>query len=98
MGAPVVPDGSDERALSDLVLDYWVSFAATGVPASVSGPDWPAFSHGEAYMHFSGAARAALDPAAGMFEMHSEFIRRRREAGEPWFLNVGVNARHDCEH
>ena len=33
-----------DRAVSDLVMDYWVSFMSTGDPNSPARPAWPRFS------------------------------------------------------
>ncbi|MFU8804194.1 MAG: carboxylesterase family protein [Bradymonadaceae bacterium] len=33
----------DERELSRIMRDYWLSFAMTGEPMSLDGVDWPAY-------------------------------------------------------
>lgn len=33
--------------ISNLMMDYWVSFMTTGVPASSEGPAWPAYDPGQ---------------------------------------------------
>lgn len=86
------PEGETERALSDVMMDYWTSFAKTGVPASPKGAEWKPYSADEAYMRFSDGAIAERNLLPGMFEMQEELVRRRRAAGLPWFLNVGVIA------
>ena len=86
------PEGERERALSEVMMDYWTSFAKTGVPSSANGPGWKPYAADEAFMRFSDGAHAERDPVPGMFEMQEGLVRRRRAAGEPWFLNVGVNA------
>jgi para-nitrobenzyl esterase len=86
------PEGEGERVLSDTMMDYWVSFAKTGVPSSPNGPEWKPYSAGEAFMRFSGEAIAETDLLPGMFELQEELVRRRRCAGQQWFINVGVIA------
>lgn len=86
------PESVEDAALSSAMMDYWTSFARTGVPHSGGQPVWPAYSEGEAYMRFSGTPIADTDLLPGMFEMQEELVRRRRENGEQWFVNVGVNA------
>ncbi|HTU12581.1 MAG TPA: carboxylesterase family protein [Allosphingosinicella sp.] len=86
------PDSDTDRALSAAMMDYWVSFAAAGVPRSARGPAWPAYGTAQAYIRFADVPIAGRDPFPGMFELQEELVSRRRAAGEPWFLNVGVAA------
>jgi para-nitrobenzyl esterase len=81
-----------DRALSEVMLDYWVSFASTGVPRSRGGPAWPVYGRDQAYMHFAGRPVARRDPLPGMFEMQEELVSRRRRAGVQWAINVGLAA------
>ena len=85
-------EGEGDRALSAAMMDYWVSFARDGVPRSPRGPAWPAYGRTQAYLRFAGVPVAGRDPSPGMFELQEELVSRRRRAGEPWFLNVGVAA------
>ncbi|CAM02174.1 para-nitrobenzyl esterase [Saccharopolyspora erythraea NRRL 2338] len=39
-GAPLDPT---QRALGDLMIEYWTSFARTGTPRAANGPEWPRF-------------------------------------------------------
>jgi para-nitrobenzyl esterase len=86
------PDGAAERALSEAMLDYWVSFAATGVPRSAGGPAWRSYGRDEHYMRFAGTPLAERDPVPGMFELQEEVVARRRRAGRNWLLDMGVAA------
>ena len=86
------PDSEADRALSDAMLDYWVSFAASGTPRSARGPAWPAYGRTESWMRFAGVPIPGHDMLPGMFELQDELVRRRRRAGEQWFVNVGVAA------
>lgn len=72
------------------MMDYWVSFAATGTPRSGRGPPWPSYDEGEAYMRFDHGAHAGTDPLPGMFELHEQIVERRKRAGEQWFLRAGI--------
>jgi para-nitrobenzyl esterase len=91
-----VPHGEREDTLSSAMMDYWVSFAATGSPSSQAGPAWPPYADGQAYLHFADRPRAGRDPLPGMFEMQDALVHRRRAQGEQWFVNVGVNADPSC--
>lgn len=86
------PEGEADRALSEAMFDYWVSFASTGVPRSARGPVWPTYGRTEAYMRFADVPIASRDPFPGMFELQEEVVNRRRRAGQASFLNVGVAA------
>jgi para-nitrobenzyl esterase len=86
------PEGAEEAALSSAMMDYWVSFARTGVPSSDGWADWPAYSPDQAYMRFAGEPIAGSDPLSGMFEMQEALVSRRRENDQQWFINVGVIA------
>ncbi|MBC2776676.1 carboxylesterase/lipase family protein [Parasphingopyxis marina] len=86
------PDGADEIALSSAMMDYWVSFARTGVPSGEGRPDWPAYAADQAYMRFAGEPVPETNLFPGMFEMQEDLVRHRRASGQQWFVNVGVMA------
>lgn len=86
------PEGEEDRALSEAMLDYWASFAATGVPRTRLGPAWPAYGSDQSYMRFSSVPVAGRDLLPGMFELQEALVSRRRRAGVQWFANVGVAA------
>ena len=86
------PDADAAKGLSAVLVDYWSSFAATGHPSSANGPDWRPYSEGEAYLHIGDGPELRHDPYPGMFEFHEQLYQARRDAGEGWFLRVGLGA------
>ncbi len=86
------PGGPVDSALAGAMIDYWVSFAREGVPAVAGSPIWASYGSDEAYMRFATRPGAGRDPLPGMFELHEAVMRRRRAAGEQWFLNLGPAA------
>lgn len=48
--------GESDIALSSVMMDYWTSFAAEGVPLSTKGPVWPAYTaQSDQYIELGGA-------------------------------------------
>ncbi|MEO1963992.1 carboxylesterase family protein [Hyphomonas sp.] len=88
-----VPDGDQDQAISDTLLDYWTSFAATGRPESVYGPVWSSYDQDQSYLDIGQTLTSRTDPMPGMFELHEQLVAQRKAAGEPWFLNIGLGAR-----
>jgi para-nitrobenzyl esterase len=74
------------------MMDYWVGFARTGDPGGAGRPPWRPYADRESFMLFSERPVAATDLLPGMFEMHEAWVSARHQAGEPYFLNVGVAA------
>lgn len=91
-----VPDGETDAALSTTMIDYWVSFAATGRPVSQAGPDWLPYAQDQSFMRFDDAPHLEHDPVPGMYEFHRDWVERQRTRGEQWFLQVGINAPQTC--
>jgi para-nitrobenzyl esterase len=88
---PAMPDTAQEHALSDAMIGYWTSFAATGVPKAANAPDWPAFGTERAFMHFAATPTPEAQLMPGMFELNEEVMCRRRATGKlPWHWNVGL--------
>ena len=87
-----VPDGEADRGLSETLLDYWTSFAATGQPESAYGPVWSSYGPDQSYLDIGQTLASRTDPVPGMFELHEQLVAERKAAGAPWFLNIGLNA------
>jgi para-nitrobenzyl esterase len=88
---PKIPATAPEAKLSNIMIDYWTSFAKSGVPAAASAPGWPTFGQDHAYMHFSSGPEAATRLMPGMYELNEEVVCRRRAAGDiAWNWNVGL--------
>lgn len=87
-----VPDGKNDRAVSDAMLDYWTSFAASGRPSAQGHPAWQPYGSDENYVRFDDAPIAGRDYKPGMFELLESFARRQRAAGRSWGMPVGLNA------
>jgi para-nitrobenzyl esterase len=90
---PAVPRTAAETAFMNAMLDYWSSFARTGVPSAKGQPAWPAFGAGRDYMSFEDVPRAKKNPLPGMYEFNEQVVcRRRAKGGIPWHWNVGLAA------
>ena len=88
---PQVPDTPEERALSDAMLGYWVSFARSGTPTAEGQPAWQPYGTARNYMAFAGAPRPGTHLLPGMYELNEQVMCRRRAAGGiPWIWNVGI--------
>jgi para-nitrobenzyl esterase len=88
---PRIPATPEEAALSDAMIDYWVSFARAGAPQAASGPAWAAYGTAGAYMVFGAEPRAAVGLDPGMFALHERSMCRRRARGDlAWNWNTGL--------
>jgi para-nitrobenzyl esterase len=86
---PKMPDS--DRPLSDAMVDYWTSFARTGVPRAASAAAWPAYGKQGAFMHFADVPRPETDLMPGMFALNEQVMCRRKATGKiPWHWNVGL--------
>jgi para-nitrobenzyl esterase len=84
---PRPPDAAGERALSNAMMDYWTSFARTGVPS----PTWKAYAEGESYMELGAKPVPSAHLLPGMYALTEELISRRRRAPDQfWFTNIGL--------
>ena len=82
-----VPVDVGSKALSTVMIDYWTSFAATGVPTAAKGPFWPPYDNNHARMRFAATSIVELGEAAAMFAFHEQVMVQRRCNGEQWFVN-----------
>ena len=88
---PKAPPTSNETELSDAMVDYWSSFAATGQPVAKGEPGWAAYDHAMVFMAFQDAPRLSSNLLPGMFALHETVVCRRRLQGDvAWNFNVGL--------
>jgi para-nitrobenzyl esterase len=84
---PRPPDTPEERALSNSMMDYWTSFARTGVPSAT----WKKYADGESYMELGDKPVPSAHLLPGMYALTEELIARRRKAPDQyWFINIGL--------
>ncbi|MFN6933822.1 MAG: carboxylesterase family protein, partial [Tsuneonella sp.] len=90
---PAIPRTPGEKALSDAMMSYWVSFARTGRPSAAGNPEWPQFGEAKRYIHFADQPVVAADPLGDRYGLYEETVcRRRAEGAVPWNWNVGIAA------
>ena len=79
--------------MTDAMMDYWSSFAASGTPTAKDQPDWPTFARGDAFMLLADRPRLSARPMGGAYALHEAVVCRRRAAGDvAWNWNVGIAA------
>lgn len=89
---PAIPDTAQERRLSDAMLGYWATFAATGRPHADGEPVWAPYGPDRAYMAFEDAPRPRAGPP-NAYALHETVVcGRRAQGGLAWHWNVGVIA------
>ena len=67
-----------DRTLSDRMMTYWTSFAATGVPSGPGVPTWPAYAApSRLVLHLDTSIRVAPESARDRFEVLDEILRAR---------------------
>ena len=93
---PRIPDMRREVALSDAMVGYWASFAATGVPTARGAPPWPRFRDARTVMHFEKGPSAVPNLLGAMFDLNETVVRQRRADGVAWNWNVGLAAPVCC--
>jgi para-nitrobenzyl esterase len=93
---PRIPDTRREVALSDAMVGYWASFAATGVPSARGAPAWPRFQDARTVMHFTEGPSVVPKLLGAMFDLNEAVVRRRRADGVAWNWNVGLAAPLCC--
>jgi len=84
---PRPPETAAERALSNAMMDFWTSFARTGMPS----PQWKKFADGESFMELGNKPVPKAHLLPGMYALTEELISRRRQAPDQfWFTNIGL--------
>lgn len=92
-GWPVIANSAEERAFSNVMLDYWTSFARDGRPSAQHAPAWEVFAPRRAYMHLGASPRASTQLLPGVFELHEQVACRRRQDGrQSWNWRSGSTA------
>ena len=82
---------ASEAQLSEAMVRYWTAFARDGRPVAAGAADWRPYGEDEAFVAFRDEPRAEKDLFPGMFELHEEAVRRRRDAGDQsWNWNAGL--------
>ncbi len=90
---PAIPQTPGERAMADAMVDYWVSFAASGRPRAKGAPDWPAYGAPGYFMAFQDVPKVSANLLPGVFALNERVVCRRRAAGtQPWVWNLGLAA------
>ena len=88
---PSIPRTDAERKFSDTMLDYWSSFARSGMPESARGPQWPAFGADERWMVFGDKPAVVQDVLSFRYDLVEHVTCRRRVAGDQqWNWNTGL--------
>ena len=88
---PRIPRDAGEQALSDAMLQYWVSFARDGTPAAHGQVAWPAYGADTAFMVFDDVPQTGTRLLGPRYALNEAVVCRRRAAGDqPWHWNVGV--------
>jgi para-nitrobenzyl esterase len=89
-GWPAIPNTPGERRISAAMLDYWTSFARSGLPSAKNAPHWETFAPNRAYMSFADAPRSTRQFMPGMYEVHEQVMCRRRSSGtQSWNWRAG---------
>jgi para-nitrobenzyl esterase len=90
---PRPPETAEERALSNALQNYWVSFVRSGVPTAPGEAAWPRFAAQErGYLDIDAhpAAHRDLQPAA--FDWADALVAQRRAEGRSWRLDIGFSS------
>ncbi|WP_454760263.1 carboxylesterase/lipase family protein [Caulobacter segnis] len=90
---PRPPLTAQETALSDAMLNYWVSFVRTGVPAAPGETAWPRFTAKErGYLDIDDRPVAARDLQPAAYGWADALVAERRAQGKAWRLDIGFSA------
>lgn len=90
---PRPPLTAEETALSDAMLNYWVSFVRTGTPTAPGETAWPRFTAKErGYLDIDARPVAARDLQPGAYGWAEALVAERRARGKAWRLDIGFSA------
>lgn len=90
---PRIPRTEAERRLSDAMVGYWASFAASGQPIAAGEAEWPRYGADEPWMVFNQRPVPANDVLSYRYELQEHVVCRRRAAGDQqWNWNIGLAA------
>ncbi len=89
---PRPPLTAEEAKLSDAMLNYWVSFARSGLPVAQGETAWPRFTakkRGYLDIDERPVAKTDLQPAA--YRWADGLVAQRRAEGKGWRLDIGFS-------
>ena len=88
---PKIPRTSEQRKLSDAMMQYWTTFARDGLPAAQGQVDWPAYGPDAAFMVFDQTPQTGRQLLGTRYALNEAVVCRRRAAGDqPWHWNTGI--------
>jgi len=81
-----------DSKLADIMSDYWVAFAKSGVPRVEGRPEWRTYKRSTGlYMRFGPEATPSENLLPGMWETQSKIMDARRASDAFWyFANEGL--------
>lgn len=92
-GWPKIGGAPSQQKMADAMLDYWTSFARSGVPRAHGAPRWLPFGTGRAFMSFKDTPHMRQQFLPGVFDLHEKIMCRRRKSGaQSWDWRVGAYA------
>lgn len=89
---PFGPVRPVDSRLADIMSDYWVTFAKSGVPRAEGRPEWREYKRSTGhYMRFGPEATPSENLLPRMWETQSKIMNARRKSDAFWyFANEGL--------
>jgi len=88
---PKPPDDTEERMISQAIMDYFTSFARSGTPVANSEAEWKPYGEGGAFLDIRNKPQLLHNILPGTYELQEEVVSRRRASGtQNWYINVGL--------
>jgi len=89
---PAAPPSPVDIHLADLMSDFWVAFARTGIPQLRGQPEWhPYNSQKGNFMKFGSNAETSANLLPGMWSLHSRINAAREAKDLYWYMgNLGL--------